>query len=123
MEVSDGYHTMDELYDHRITLWIAFCKCLSYLNIHRAGMKKESADHFIPTELPVWRSKRHSDGELCFGTGTQFVLGVGTEKGKQITYHIPVERWDETDFAPILEKAPEWDGHTSQDVLKRLTSL
>lgn len=71
----------------------------------------------------AWRSKYHSDGELCFGTGTQFVLGIKELKGEQITYHIPIERWEETNFARTLEKAPEWDGHSSADVLKRLKEL
>jgi hypothetical protein len=105
LEVSDGYHTFEELYDHRITLYIALC-----------------AAQRLFTEKEIWRSKYHSDGELCFGTGTQFVLGIGSMVGKQITYHVPIERWDETNFAVTLEKAPEWDGHTSADVLARLKS-
>lgn len=105
----DGYHTFDELYDHRITLYIALCRIIA----------NQSDFEF----QGVWRSKRHSDGELCFGTGTQYVLGIGTGKGQQITYHIPIERWDETDFAETLEKAPEFDGHTSDDVLARLKLL
>lgn len=102
----DGYHTFDELYDHRITLYIALCG-----NIIRYG------------QTIAWRSKKHSDGELCFGTGTQFILGIGKEQGEQISYHIPIERWNETNFAETLEKAPEWDGHTSEDVLNRLKAL
>lgn len=106
LEVSDGYHTFDELYDHRITLYICLCEALV-----QAGHNG------------IWRSKRHSDGELCFGTGTQFVLGIGKNEGVQITYHIPIERWEEAGSAENLEIAPEWDGHTSEDVLKRLKSL
>lgn len=107
---SDGFHTFDELYDHRITLYIALCRI---------------AKHFAYTGNfgMVWRSKRHSDGEICFGTGTQFVLGIGREKGKQITYHIPIERWNETDFAPTLEIAPDYDEHSSNDVLERIKTL
>lgn len=100
--ISDGYHTFDELYDHRIILFITLCKCLS-------------VEHD-----KVWRSKLHSDGSEFKGW---FILGIGKEKGKQITYHIPTERWEETDFAETLEKAPEWDGHTSADVLERLKKL
>lgn len=106
---SDGYHTFDELYDHRITLYLALCEVIA------AGGFYKNPD--------IWRSKCHSDGELCFGTGTQFVLGIGKEPGKQISYHIPIERWEEADFAETLDKAPEWDGHTSADVLKRLRRL
>jgi hypothetical protein len=102
----DGYHTFDELYDHRITLYIALC-----------------AAQRLFTDKEIWRSKRHSDGELCFGTGSQFVLGIGSKAGEQITYHIPIERWDEATFALTYEKAPEWDGHSSEDVLTRLKML
>ena len=109
----DGYHTFDELYEHRITLFIALCK------VYKVKMIRQQGIH-APL---VWRSKKHSDGEICFGTGTQFVLGINEEYGEQITYHIPIERWEETNFAETLDKAPEWDGHTSDDVLKRLRSL
>lgn len=102
----DGYHTFTELYDHRITLFITLCAVLR--------------NH---TNYPIWRSKKHSDGELCFGTGTQFVLGIGEEKNRQITYHIPIERWDEAGYALTYDKAPEWDGHTSDDVIGRLKQL
>lgn len=106
----DGYHTFDELYDHRITLYIALCR-----------HKHELYAIENPGKHKVWRSKKHSDGSEWDGW---FILGIGTEKGKQITYHIPVERWDETEhFAETLEKAPDWDGHTSADVIERIKAL
>ena len=101
-EVSDGYHTFNELYDHRITLFIALCKRLE-------GEYNE-----------VWRSWKHDDGKRWAGW---FILGINTEQGEQITYHLPEARWEETDFADTLEKAPEFDGHTPEDVLERLKSL
>lgn len=118
LEISDGYHTMDELYEHRIYLYISLCRAIAGLSLLGAarGVNKNLVIH-------VWRSQRHSDGDLCFGTGTQFVLGIHKEKGTQITYHIPISKWDETAFAETLERAPEFDGHTSQDVLERLKKL
>ena len=101
-EVSDGFHTFNELYEHRVTLFIALCKSLS--------------------DWSIWRSKKHSDGELAFG-GTWFVLGIGGAKGQQITYHLPIEKWEETNFAETLDKAHEFDGHTPEDVLERLKKL
>lgn len=98
----DGYYTYDELYDHRITLYIALCKQM-----------------FFNGPI-IWRSKLHSDGSAWVGW---FILGIYKEKGKQITYHIPIERWHETDFASECPRSPEWDGHTSQDVLERLKTL
>lgn len=114
MDAYDGYHTFNELYDHRITLFIALARQRRSLTL---GTDAAAGD------MPVWRSKRHSDGELCFGTGTQFVLGIYKEPGRQITYHVPIERWSETTFAETLEIAPEWDGHSSADVLERLKQL
>lgn len=98
--ISDGYHTFGELYDHRIELFIQLCKATRY---------------------QVWKSKRHSDGELAFG-GSWFVLGIHMEKGKQITYHLPISRWNDI-VVDEEETAPEWDGHTSSDVLYRLSQL
>lgn len=104
VEISDGYHTFDELYDHRITLYIALCKFVN---------SSEGA-------YPVWRSKVHSDGSKYEGW---FLLGIEKTKGSQMTYHIPLERWGETDFAETLEIAPEFDGHTPQDVLERIKNF
>ncbi len=105
-KVSDGYHTIEELYDHRITLYIALCWAI---------FNDEEND------TPVWRSKIHSDGSSYDGW---YILGLGKEKNSQITYHIPLARWNDTDFlGETLEKAPEWDGHTSADVLARLNNL
>jgi hypothetical protein len=108
VEISDGYHTFTQLYDHRITLYIALCKVLATTDFADVGR-----------DCPeVWKSKTHSDGTSWDGW---FILGINKEKGKQITYHLPIDRWDKTEFAEILDKAPEYDGHTPEDVLKRLT--
>lgn len=45
------------------------------------------------------------------------------EAGTQITYHLPIDRWEECSFAETLDKAPKWDGHTSADVITRLKNL
>lgn len=46
-DISDGYHSFEELYTHRM--------------LYNAAFFKE-----ISSKLRVERSKRHSDGELCF---------------------------------------------------------
>lgn len=103
-QISDGYHTFDELYDHRITLFIALCY---ELFIH----------HNLPnaTNKP-WKSKLHSDGTSWDGW---FIAGINKKPGEQISYHIPIERWDELK-AEELDRAPEWDGHTPADVIERI---
>ncbi len=104
MQVSDGYHTMGELYDHRVTLFIALCRTIQ---------QKTGQD-------VTWRSRLHADGSSFEGW---FILGIYQEKSKQITYHLPLKDWERCNFALTLEKAPEWDGHTSAEVIQRLKQL
>jgi len=112
----DGYHTFDELYEHRIVLFIALCKEKNKFYKHLKETYKKS----VKDSLGVWRAKLHSDGTSFDGW---FILGIDKEKGKQITYHLPISKWEETEFAETLDKAPEWDGHTSDDVLERLKKI
>lgn len=107
MQVTDGYHTMDELYDHRIELFIKLAEHFIY------GKRDSDGKN-------VWRSKLHEDGSMFTGW---FVMGIGKKEGEQITYHLPRDRWDETGFAETLDRAPKFDGHTSEDVLERLKTL
>jgi hypothetical protein len=101
-EQSDGYHTFNELYEHRISLFIALCS---------------EIDARTPTGY-VWRSHRHSDGTMFEGW---FLMGIGTEPGDQISYHLPLARWPDTDWLGTERlTAPEFDGHTAADVLTRL---
>lgn len=96
LEISDSYHTIVELYSHRILLFISLMKC-----------NKEIS----------WKSKFHSDGSSY---DDWFIAGMELPTG-QITYHIPMEFWwEKLEDIKTLEKSPEWDGHTSNDVLKRL---
>lgn len=120
IKVSDGYHTFEKLYEHRYTIFIALCR---QLVVHEGRLGRVMlSERKIPTPLTyVWRSKLHNDGSSYEGW---FILGIGKEKGEQITYHIPLSKWKDTDFVNItLDKAPEFDGHTSKDVLTRLKNL
>lgn len=90
-KISDGYHTFDELYEHRHLL---------YLNLVKHN--KEIS----------WKSKLHNDGTMYEDF---FILGINLPKGV-ITYHLPIKYFDMIDIKE-LEKAPEWNGHTSKDVL------
>lgn len=110
-DISDGYHTFGELYNHRIALYMLLAKQIAYPSRNGEYCKGDS---------PVWKSKAHSDGSVWEGW---FILGIYKSKGQQITYHLPMSEWDKCYFAEELEKAPEWDGHTSEDVLVRVNSL
>jgi hypothetical protein len=90
--ISDGYHTFGELYEHRIALFIALCR----FNAHYC---------FRTPEKDGW-----------------FILGINTDRSKQITYHLPASKLSEVEFAEVLQDY-KFDGHTSADVLERLKSL
>lgn len=63
--ISDGYHTFGELYDHRITLYIALCRVLA--NADYSGNW-----HFEVN--PTWRTTAHSDGSVWDGHTSNDVL-------------------------------------------------
>jgi hypothetical protein len=90
--ISDGYHAFDELYDHRCLLFAVLIQ-----------------------QMGGWKSRKHHDGSQWQGW---FVAGVDLG-GEQVTYHLPDSMWS---LCPgrILEQAPEWDGHSSKDVIERL---
>lgn len=96
-EVSDGYHTFNELYAHRTALFAAICNHMPQI---------------------AWKSKKHSDGTMFDG---MFIAGINTCNG-QITYHCDMKYWLIFRIKE-LDTAPEFDGHTSDDVLRRLETI
>ncbi len=115
-KISDGYHTFEELYEHRIVIYIELCKWMFTLSVWHS----EISEFLDYEKRGVWKSKKHSDGSEW---GGWFILGIGYESGRQITYHLPISKWNDCGEIPEIEKAPEWDGHTSADVLERLKQL
>lgn len=101
--ISDGYHTFKELYDHRNLLFVVLSKMIKFDNAHH-----------------VWRSIKESNGNMQKGW---FIMGINKDPGNQITYHLPIDFWDLTGYAETLDKAPDFDGHSSGDVLERLKQL
>lgn len=99
-ETSDGYHTFNELYEYRL--------------VYNALYANEFAKR---QPLAVNKSKRHADGELCFGGGW-FVVTMFLPTG-QVTNHYELKDWDKF-HCDELDTAPEWDGHTPQEALHRL---
>ena len=101
---SDGYHTFNELYDFR--------------KAYNAALFNEWA---ASGKYSVHKSKRHYDGEECFGGGW-FIVVAQLPNG-QISNHYEMKDWDKFHL-PETEKALfEYDNHTSSDVLKRLYAL
>ena len=96
-QISDGYHTFDELYEHRITLFIALMKSHPKIS---------------------WRANNHCDGSMFDGW---FIAGMHLPTG-DITYHLPRKLWFSLDNFGIETRlnAPKWDGHSSEDTIRRL---
>lgn len=105
VDVTDSHHTMSELYEHRYALFCALCNLVS---CH-------------PEDLcDTWKSKLHNDGTMYEGW---FIAGIRLPpKGMDISYHLPLEWWDKFKISE-LERAPEWDGYNSKDVIERLLKL
>lgn len=92
-EMSDGYHTFNELYEHRHLL---------FLNLVMSVECRISAklDHY-----PDW----------------DCLLMELWSTGEQISYHLPTRLrslW--IDYVDVDAEQIVYDGHTSQDVLERL---
>lgn len=96
-KVTDGYHTFEELYFHRMILFSIIC-----------NQNKENS----------WKSKLHDDGTMF---KNYFIVGITTPEG-DFTYHYHMENWQHFDGIKTLDKAPEWDGHTAKNI-KRLFSI
>ena len=97
-DTSDGYHTFNELYDHRAKLFSVIVRCF-----------KDRA----------WKSKLHHDGTMYEG---MFIVGIETSQG-QSTYHYDIDPYWNVFDCKELARAPEWDGHTSEQAISRIASL
>lgn len=97
-EVSDGFHTFNQLYHQRAMLFAAL------VNLNRDIS---------------WKTRKHEDGQPCFGGGW-FLVTIDTPDGAY-GYHYEDKYWD-LFHCKELERAKHWDGYTEEDV-GRLMSL
>lgn len=101
-QISDGFHTFDELYEHRAALFIALMRFRPHC---------------------AWYADEHEDGSMFEGF---FIAGMMLPTG-QITYHLKIDPWRRLlegqmlAKVPHLERAPAWDGHIPAEVVERLT--
>ena len=97
-DISDGFHTFNELYAHRVRLFSTLMRAFS---------------------RDAWWSFCHSDGERWEGW---ILAGIDTPAGP-VTYHLPETEIPHLPEGTEIEFGKEWDGHTANDVLERLVSL
>ena len=91
-DISDGYHTFDELYNHRCLLFINMCV---HAKPHKTAYK-------IDPNYGDW-----------------FCLYLETDHG-QISYHIPEKFLNLIENVIKRDDNYKWDGHHSHHVIQRL---
>ena len=103
-EISDGYHTMSELYEFR--------------KLYNACLFNEWAKL---GKYDVHKAMKHNDGKACFG-GDYFIVVAVLPDG-QISNHYELKDWALFNV-PVVDRAKhKFDNHTTQDVLDRLKNL
>lgn len=88
--ISDGSHTFDELYYHRMMLFSVICNTFSG---------------------KAWKSWKHDDGTMY---PDYFIVGVTTSQG-DYSYHYHKSYWDMFEVKELVT-APKWDGHLPSNV-------
>lgn len=96
--ISDGYHTFGELYDHRRALTRAL---------------------MLTNKEISWRSKNHHPDDSPMFEGGYFIVGMDLPDG-QMSYHYKLSHWNDFDGVTELPHAPKYDGHTAEDTVRRL---
>ena len=102
--ISDGYHTFNELYEYRK----AYNACLFN-------------EWFRANKYDVHKSLKHHEGDDCFGGGWFVVVAV-TPFG-QITNHYKMEDFDLFDIPEYETAKYPWDGHTPAEALERILKV
>jgi len=96
-DLSDGYHTFNELYYHRMVLFAVICNTYTERS---------------------WKSWKHDDGTMY---DEYFIVGVETKEG-HYTYHYHKDHWDLFKVVEY-EFAPKWDGHKPEDITRLLSLI
>lgn len=103
IDISDGYHTFSELYEHR-------CALFAYLAISRP-------------DCAVWTKDPATPGWFVVLYIISVLKPDGEPLGRQISYHLPEEKYGM--LQKVLREAPPtvWDGHTSAQVIERFDEV
>jgi len=100
------WHTPHELYEHRYHLY----RALVFSGIYR---------------FKSWRSRLHHDETMfedSFIVGINLVTGISSKRN-DITYHLPLSWWESFDGITTYDKAPEYDGASPEEGLRRLEAF
>lgn len=102
--IEEQQSLIEELYDFRLT--------------YNALLFNEWAEN---QKYEVYKSRRHSDGELCFD-GEYFIVVANLPTG-QVTNHYHIRHWDMFKINEYEKVKEGFDGHTPSDVIERLQNV
>jgi hypothetical protein len=100
-DISDGYHTIGELYEHRMVLTAALFNTWAHDSNHN---------------IRCYKSWKHHDNTMFDG---MFIVVAESTIFGQISYHYNAEHWELFELTDV-DNAPEWDGHTADESVERL---
>ena len=98
-QVSDTYHTFDELY---------YVKGIMFVSI------------LMSNPDISWRTRKHHDEVINPMYHGMFLAGINTKEG-QFTFHLEEEMWEKLNSINTIECSPVYDGHTTMDVTRLLS--
>ena len=101
-EISDGYHTFNELYEFRLLYNAALFNEWAMLDLH-----------------DVHKSWHHADDKVGSIFGKNWFVVVAELPTGQISNHYAPEHWN-LFRVPERGTANVWDGHSSADVVVRM---
>ena len=128
--ISDGYHTFQELYDFRLAYNALLFNEWGKDFYHKSGGKVNfpinafdfQKNHIIP-KYNVHKSWKHHDGEWCFGKEKEWFIVSAMLPTGLISNHYKAKHWDKFKVPEVDKALFPYDGHTSEDVLDRLLKM
>ena len=123
-KISDGYHTFAELYEFRkaynAALFNEWAKDW-YIRDRQIKDGEIACHNNVLVKYDVHKSWNHHDGRPCFGGG--WFIVVATLPTGQISNHYKAKDWDLFKIPQAKKTKYPFDGHTSTDVLKLLSTI
>lgn len=104
--LNELYETNQELYDFRLIY-----NALLFNIWYKYG------------EVEVYKARRHHDGSIPFDEPYWFIVVAILPGGRQVTNHYHMRYWRYFKITEYDQMKDEFDGHDSEDVLRRLKGM
>lgn len=123
-QISDGYHTFEELYEFRMMYnAVLFNEWAERYWWEQAAVARPTTVKTKGAKYNVHKSWKHHDGEYCFGGEKKWFIVSAMLPSGLISNHYKAEHWDLFNIPEVEKALYPFDGHTGADVLQRLKDL